>query len=619
MSGVRYLSNRLLFWLPPVLAAGCALYAWILAGVLGISTPQRAALSLLVASLFILTWYVLSRQISGLSGKTIVESRRHTLITLVPFVVFPLAAPYLNHRVFSSYFTGGPSQGRLAAITLFLLLLATGGSLCLALVLYWKGCDGVLAALERRATRILWVGVAVYFIVFCALAFLAYSQYRYHSDLAQYSQTLWATLRGDFFYSSVEETSGSFLSTHVSPFLLVLLPVYALKQSPLTILLLRSLALALSAVPLFYCVRRLTNSPVAGLLLSGAFLLHPEIVSQHFTAGYEVVFVAPFFFAAFYFLMEKRFRPFIFFLVMMLMVREDFVPAAFIFAIYSLIKRMPRKWAIAPLMIGIAWQVVVTLIFNATVEHWVFNLYYGHFGESPAEMVRTVLTDPVFALDETWTLHRSYLYNLLMPVGFILPWTSLVSIFAIPNMAAFLARSGNVTAATGGITHYSVLVVSALWLGLAGFISRSQKWVREENQNRSAVAISVVILVLVLSAAHLWGYRLPTGTPVDAAALDRAVGLIPEGASVSSNDGRVFPRLSTRYGLYEPLIWDVIEEPDRLPQGTDQLKKGEYVILKPFGHPVYDDEEVFAFVAEPGFHYRLIFDENGIKVYQKMD
>ena len=452
-----------------------------------------------------------------------------------------------------------------------------------------------------------------------ALPILAYSQFRYHSDLAQYNQTLWATLRGDFFYSSLEETSGSYLSTHVSPFLLMILPVYALYQSPITILVLRSLALALAAVPLFYCVRRLTGSGIAGLLLSAAFLFHPEIVSQHFTSGYEVVFVAVFFFAAFYFFMEKRFGLFMFFLLMVLTVREDFIPVALVFSFYSLLKRMPWKWVVAPFAAWIVWQSVVVLIFSATTEHWVFNFYYGHFGDSPAQMVKTIAGHPLYALEETWRLQKSYVYNLLMPMGLVLPWTSLVSIFALPNLATFLARSNDVSLAAGGIAHYSVLIVSALWLGIVSFINRAQQRVPAADRRRTAIIFSVIFITLIGSAAHLWTYNLPLGKPAAAAALDKAIDMVPADAPVASNDGRVFPRLSSRWGLYEPLIWAVPEEPDRLPQGLEQLERADYVILKPFGNPLYNDEGSFSFVVAPGSPYRLIFEEDGIKVYRRVD
>ena len=321
------------------------------------------------------------------------------------------------------------------------------------------------------------------------------------------------------------------------------------------------------------------------------------------------------------------------FLVMVLAVREDFVPVALMFAVYGLIKRRSLVWILTPLALFIAWEAVVILIFKAVVVHFVFNLYFGHFGSSPGELVRTVIFHPVYTMEEILRLQSSYLYNLLMPMGLVLPFFSAVILFALPNLALMLIRGQNFSAAAGGISHYSVLVVSALWLGLARFAAIMRKrsnsvvpasgisGTKQEPggggiAGMGAVVVAVVIAVLVAGASHLWLYYLPVSTPADAEALIRAVQMVPPDASVSSNDGRALIRLSSRWEVYEPLVWDVPEEPDRLPQGIEQLKT-EYVLVKPFTNPVFNDAGAFAFLTEPGSAYRLLFDENGIKLYKR--
>jgi uncharacterized membrane protein len=371
-------------------------------------------------------------------------------------------------------------------------------------------------------------------------------------------------------------------------------------------------------VPLFYCVRRLTASGAAGLILAAAFLLHPEIASQHFNSGYEVVFVPAFFFAAFYYFTQKRFGLFMFFLVMVLAVREDFVATALIFALYALIKKRPRRWILVPLALFAVWQTAIVLIFNAKIVHYGFNLYYGHFGGSIGEMAKTIITHPVYALEEVWRYHASYLYNLLMPEGLFLPFASAASLFALPNLALTLTRGQDISAAAGGISHYSVLVVAALWLGLAGFITVVQKRVGARAGAVAPVFVAVVIAVFVAGSAHLWLYQVPVSKPADIAALSRAVELVPADPDVSfsSNDGRALAHLSSRWEIYEPLLWDVPQPPDYLPQGIDRLP-ADYVLVKPFTNPIYNDAGAFEFLTEPDSPYQLIFEEDGIKLYRR--
>lgn len=598
-------------------------------------------LALLAAVGLIVVWIAETGLLARLLSRSGSEIAGRIALSWAPLFLLPLSAPYFTHRVNSSFFNDNPSIQRIVALAAFLLVLTVTGSIVLKMLLLWHRSDRFLIWVERRAVRILWAGVTVYFLVFVALVFLAYARFKgYHSDLGQYNQTLWASLRGRIFWSTLEETSpDSYLGTHISPFLLLILPIYAIKQSPLTYLLLRSLALSLAAVPLFYCVRRITGSGAAGLILAGAFLLHPEIVSQHFNSGYEVVFVAAFFFAAFYFFIQKRFGWFMFFLVMVLAVREDFIPAALIFAVYALIKRRSAVWILTPLALFVVWELVANLIFNAVIVHYGFNLYYGHFGESPAQMARTIISHPIYAMEEVRRYHSSYLYNLLLPAGLVLPLASAAFLFALPNLALTLTRGQDVSAASGGISHYSVLVVAALWLSLAGFIRLIQKRVSDAGeaggagqantteemnpaaegygvQGKAAVFVSVVIAVFIVGTSHLWMYYLPTSETPDTSALRRAIEMVPADASFASNDGRALSHLSSRWEVYEPLLWDVPQEPDRLPQGRDQLK-AEYVLVKPFTNSYYNVAGAFEFLTEPGSRYQLLFDEDGIKLYKK--
>lgn len=616
--------------LPPAFALGAGYFAWAVTGALHEGTAARGLLALAMVAGLMALWMAEACVFARLFKLPLNITARKISLSWMPLALLPLSAPWFSHRVASSFLKDNPSAGRILALAAWMVCAAAAGSVLLKVLLFWRRADTLLAWLERRAVYILWAGVAVYFIVFVSLAFLAYARFKgYHSDLGQYNQTLWASLRGRIFWSTLEETSPeSYLSTHISPFLLMLLPIYAIRQSPLTYLFLRSLALSLAAVPLFYCLRRITLSGVAGLILSGAFLLHPEIVSQHFTSGYEVVFVAAFFFAAFYFFMEKRFGLFIFFLVMVLAVREDFVPAALMFAVYALIRRRSKVWILTPLVLFIVWQMANLVIFDASIVHFTFNLYYGHLGNSPSEMMKTIITHPVYTLEEVSSYHASYLYNLMAPAGLVLPLAGAASLFALPNLALTLTRGQDISAAAGGISHYSVLVVAAFWLGLAGFINMVQKMVsggdtggaagiKAGAKGLTAVFVSVVIAVFVAGSSHLWAYYLPVSKPADATALSQAMAMVPPDASLSSNDGRALSHLSSRWEVYEPLLWDVPAEPDRLPQGTEQLK-ADYVLVKPFVNSYYSDAGAFSFLTEPGSPYRLIYDDGGIRLFTRV-
>ncbi len=609
------------YW-PPALAAlyaaGAGLFAWSVLGALGHQGALRAVAAAAVTAVMMLIWLIESLLLARLPGRPFGQASARIAISWLPLAILPLAAPYFDHRVVSPFLNDHPSGARVLLLAAWLLGLALAGSALIKLQLFWKRAQAAVDFIEGHALRLLLAAAGLYFLVFTALVFLSYHWYNsfYHADLAQYNQTLWASLRGHIFYSAgLEITSNTYLSTHVSPFLLVfVMPFYALKQEPQTYLMLRVLALALAALPLFYCVRRLTASAAAALLLAVAFLFHPEIAAQPFTSGYETVFVAAPFFAAFYFFMTRRFGLFFTFLVITVSVREDFVPAALVFALLALIRRRGWKWVLAPLTLGVAWGAAVLIIFKITIVHNMFALYYGHLGSAPSAMIGTLIFHPIYTVQEIKRLQTSYLYNLLAPEGLVLPFAGLTSLFALSNIGINILRGTDPSGIAGGIAHYSVLVVAAFWLTIGGFIGRVQKWLRGSERNVAVVA-SLVIVILVAASAHIWVNFLPKGPPADAGALTKALAMVPPDASFASNDGRALSHIPARWGLYDPLLWETPKGPDRLPQGTDRLP-ADYVLVKPFGNSMYNDAGAFAFLTAPGTPYVKIFDQDGIRLFR---
>ena len=321
------------------------------------------------------------------------------------------------------------------------------------------------------------------------------------------------------------------------------------------------------------------------------------------------------FLAAFYFFMERRFGLFFAFLVITVSVREDFIPAALVFGVYALLKRLPRRWVLAPLALGAVYGAVVLVIFKLTIVHDTFTLYYGHLGAGPAAMLHTLIFHPVYTIEEIRRLQASYLYNLLAPEGLLLPFAGLTSLFALPNIAINVLRGSDPSGVAGGIAHYSVLVVASFWLTLAGLIGWLQRRLPGREKTVAAVA-GVVVVVMVAAVAHIWIGFLPKGPPPDAGALTRALAMVPPDASFSSNDGRALSHVPARWGLYDPLLWDPPQPPDRLPQGIGRLP-ADYVLVKPFGNSMYNDAGAFAFLTAPGTRYVKIFDQDGIRLFRK--
>jgi len=93
-------------------------------------------------------------------------------------------------------------------------------------------------------------------------------------DLAIFSQAVDRLLHGSLF-SSIRGMS--WLGDHASLNLIILAPLYAIARSPLTLLVVQSVALAVAAILAYRLAARELGDRRAGIVLAAAYLLHPVV------------------------------------------------------------------------------------------------------------------------------------------------------------------------------------------------------------------------------------------------------------------------------------------------------------------------------------------------------
>lgn len=239
-------------------------------------------------------------------------------------------------------------------------------------------------------------------------------------DLAINEQIVWNTLHGRFFASS-PEVDNSF-ADHFRPFLLAVVPFYAIFPSPLTLLVLQTLVLAMGAVPLYYLARHKLSSSVVALGVASAYLLYPSV---GFVARFDFhieAFAVPAFIAAFYALERNQWKWASFWLVIPLLCKENMGLTVAAFGLYALLFR--RKYAF-----GTTWIVIGLFTFAAT-SFWLIPTIRGEspdalnrydwLGHSPQQILVAMITRPVDIWHQiTEPARLLYLLQLLLPVGFL--------------------------------------------------------------------------------------------------------------------------------------------------------------------------------------------------------
>jgi len=98
-------------------------------------------------------------------------------------------------------------------------------------------------------------------------------------DLAIFNQVFYHSGQGNLFHFTIHPHS--YLGDHFTPFLLALLPLYLLFQSPLTLLLLQTIIIALCTIPIYFLAKHNLNKTWA-LILPLLWLINPMAINMNF-------------------------------------------------------------------------------------------------------------------------------------------------------------------------------------------------------------------------------------------------------------------------------------------------------------------------------------------------
>jgi uncharacterized membrane protein len=180
--------------------------------------------------------------------------------------------------------------------------------------------------------------VCLYTTIFSYFTILKHSIFRtYAWDLGIFNQALWTTIKHHkLFYSTPEIfiiPSGSFLGTHFSPILFIVLPIYSLYTAPENLLILQSFILALGAIPLYKMSMHLLKSRLMSIIFVSTYLLYPPLHGINWFDFHVQAFLPLFFLSSMYFLEKKNWKMYILFMILSLSSEEH---AAFIVAFIGL-------------------------------------------------------------------------------------------------------------------------------------------------------------------------------------------------------------------------------------------------------------------------------------------
>jgi uncharacterized membrane protein len=474
-------------------------------------------------------------------------------------------------------------------------------------------------------------GLLVGFMVLYVWAYSAKSIHAYtigetYFDLAVFEQSFWNALRGTLFFNSLEGNISHF-GRHFSPFFYLLLPFYALRPHPTTLLLIQTVALALAAVPLYLIARRRLTSPYPALVVAAVFLANPALHDVDLIHEFhELAFAVPVLFLAFYAVETRRWRLFGVMAVLALTIKEDVALAVAALGLYVLLVSRQRVLGIATVAASIFWFVVVVEIVMPALRGPLGAVPfpgYDYLGDGVIGIAAGILTSPA----ELWQVVSSdpkqeYLKWLLLPVAFLALLAPEVLLIGLPSLMVILASTHPPTYVI--FERYVAPVLPFVFLAAVVGMART-RWLAEWFATRAGygalhpatrragyLALALCSLVLVAGTAYaqrelekypdrLWYDEGPGRNATSAISLAEAV---PPHASVTIEDHRYLVRAAQRRDLY------YLSGPESLT---------EYVLVNRRISPVTNQphlarESAKAMVIESG-DYLPLRCENGVVLY----
>jgi uncharacterized membrane protein len=325
-------------------------------------------------------------------------------------------------------------------------------------------------------------------------------------DFGLYDQGVWLMSR--FEAPFVTLMGRNLMGDHTSFVLVFLVPFYWLFPSAGVLFFFQALAIGMGAVPVFLLARRLLRSEGIALVMAATYLVHPAVAWTNRENFHPDSFIAPFVGFAIYAAVERRWRMYVVFVVLALLVKEDASLVLVPLGVWVAIKR-DRRVGLLTVAGSLAFMLVAMfVVMRSLIGVPTRNAWRIPFG-GPSGFLRTVVTDPHLVLTHYWNDNRPfYLWQMTFPFLWVFATAPSVASISIVVLAANMVSTFWYQYQIE--YHYALVAVPALAMGTVWALSKIRqpwRWV-------------ALVAVMLSSAWSAWACRLPD---------DHSLALLPYG------------------------------------------------------------------------------------------
>jgi hypothetical protein len=460
---------------------------------------------------------------------------------------------------------------------------------------------------ERHVTLLLAAMIALYIVALFAGLTYKLATWAQGYDQIDYQQAIWNTTQGRFLEISHYRHTDSLWGMDFIPAILLVVPLYALAPSALTLNLLQALCMGLGALPAYGLARdRFGGARPAGLVAAAVYLLYPSVWFVTMSAPWQPRTLAvPALLGAVYFLQRASMQPgrnrpqarrdylgYLGCLLLALSTRTDTSLVVIACGLLALAWRAGWRWILPPIVAGAAWfwvstAIVVPSFYRADYhpqeivstgdacldysKNWPGKspqlAYYCHLGGSAGEIVGTIVTRPVFVAQIVFTAEKMrYLALMLLPLALLPLLAPDALLLAAPPLLMNLlslrpfqitVREQYQTLVIPGLIVAAIVGAARLWLWLRARRDAPRPDGPAPGYLRRAMLAAAGLLVLTL-LCNL-AYRNPVLSAVryresDArlAAMRHLAAMVPADAPLAATSFLAPPMMPRREIFYFP-------------------------------------------------------------------
>jgi len=464
-----------------------------------------------------------------------------------------------------------------------------------------RAWSGVRAWRWLPSTLVL-LGAAGYGVLFSIFTVTAHRNLRTASyDLALENNLVWNALHGNGFFRSTPYSgpTGSHFANHATFFSYVLAPIYALAQSPETLLIIQATMIGAAAIPLFLFARRHLGAWPA-CLIALCYLVYPPVHGANLYEFHYLPLGAVFLWSALYLLESKRDWLAAVAVILALSVREDVGAGLAIIGAYLLLTGQRPRAGLAVAVLGTIHFCALKLVFMPMMANgqesftWMYTKLLPTGKNTFGDILKTVVGNPAFTLDTLVEREKLfYLLQLFVPLAFLPLRRPIILLLILPGFFFTLLATGYpplVQTSFQYTFHWTVFLFIGMVAALEG-PRQAERDPRAETVRRRAALVGLTCAMLPVSyqlGAIFQHHTIRAGFAVfqfdtspqdrtNLAALERIAQKLPPQASVAASDN-LLPHVSNRpqaytlhFGIYDAqylLVWT-----GRARNGDQEMQK----------------------------------------------